>query len=110
MTLPWEKAVGSLTRNLPSIECPDHYLPAEPTVSKEKQADIPFEEALAQLETLVERMESGELSLEESLASFEQGIALTRNCQQALDEAEQKVSILTTNTGDAGTEAFDDDA
>ena len=79
-------------------------------MSKEKQADIPFEEALAQLETLVERMESGELSLEESLASFERGIALTRNCQQALDEAEQKVSILTANTGDAGTEAFDDDA
>ncbi len=79
-------------------------------MSKEKQADIPFEEALAQLETLVERMESDELSLEESLASFEQGIALTRNCQQALDEAEQKVSILTANTGDAGTEAFDDDA
>ena len=56
-----------------------------------------FEEALNELEALVGRMESGELSLEESLASFERGIALTRHCQQALQNAEQKVQILTHN-------------
>jgi exodeoxyribonuclease VII small subunit len=79
-------------------------------VSDEKQPDITFEAALAQLESLVERMESGELSLEESLASFEQGVALTRSCEKALSDAEQKVRILTDNTPDADTEAFHSDA
>lgn len=53
-----------------------------------------FEEALANLETLVEAMEQGELTLEESLKAFEQGIKLTRECQAALDQAEQKVQLL----------------
>ena len=66
-----------------------------------------FESALAELEGLVERMESGELTLEESLKSFEQGIALTRSCQQALSEAEQKVEILTSNDPEALAEPFD---
>lgn len=79
-------------------------------MSEDTPPDIPFEQALAELEDLVERMESGELSLEESLASFEKGVALTRNCQKALSEAEQKVRILTDNTPDADTEAFDSDA
>ena len=69
-----------------------------------------FEQSLSELEALVERMESGELSLEESLGAFEQGIALTRNCQQALQAAEQKVEILTARTPDAATEPFEDDA
>ena len=54
-----------------------------------------FEEALSELETLVEAMEKGDLSLEETLKSFERGVALTRICQQALGEAEQKVRILS---------------
>ncbi|MBL7250468.1 exodeoxyribonuclease VII small subunit [Alloalcanivorax sp. C16-2] len=53
-----------------------------------------LEEALDSLEALVERMESGELTLEESLQAFEQGVKLTRECQQALTQAEQKVRIL----------------
>lgn len=53
-----------------------------------------FEEALAQLEALVEAMEQGDLSLEESLKAFEQGIKLTRDCQGALEQAEQKVQLL----------------
>ncbi len=57
-----------------------------------------FEDALKDLEDIVERMEQGELSLEESLQSFEQGIQLTRTCQQALQEAEQKVNILINNS------------
>ncbi len=53
-----------------------------------------FERALAELESLVEKLEGGDLTLEESLRCFERGIALTRACQQALREAEQKVQIL----------------
>lgn len=53
-----------------------------------------FEQSLEQLEMLVEKLESGDLSLEESLQTFEQGIKLTRSCQSALQDAEQKVSIL----------------
>ena len=76
-----------------------------------KKSDPPsFEESLSELEALVERMESGELSLEESLSAFERGIALTRSCQQALQAAEQRIEILTAKTPDAEAEAFDDDA
>jgi len=76
-------------------------------VTKNNDKPLSFEAALSELEGLVERMESGELTLEESLKSFEQGIALTRTCQQALAEAEQKVEILTSNDPQADTEPFD---
>ena len=66
-----------------------------------------FEEALNELEALVESMEQGELPLEESLKSFERGVALTRTCQQALKAAEQKVEILSRNTLDAEPEPFE---
>jgi len=79
-------------------------------MTKKKSESPSFEESLSELEALVERMESGELSLEESLGAFERGIALTRSCQQALHAAEQKVEILTGRTPDAATEPFDDDA
>lgn len=59
-----------------------------------KKNEFDFEKALIELEDLVERMEQGEISLEESLKCFERGIALTRACQKALSEAEQKVKIL----------------
>jgi len=64
-----------------------------------KQGDFNFEKALQELEELVEKMETGNLSLEESLKYFERGVALTRNCQQALAEAEQKVQILLKQNG-----------
>ena len=76
-------------------------------MAKDPKQPISFESALAELETLVERMENDELSLEQALKSFEQGIALTRTCQQALSEAEQKVEILTANDPQADTEPFD---
>ncbi len=79
-------------------------------MSKKKTTPASFEDSLSELEALVESMENGELSLDESLAAFERGIALTRNCQQALQAAEQKVEILTARTPDAPTEPFDDDA
>lgn len=56
---------------------------------------IDFEGALAELEALVERMESGELTLEQSLDAFERGVKLTRDCQQALQAAELRVQALT---------------
>ena len=59
-----------------------------------------FEETLAQLEALVSRMEEGQLSLEEALNAFETGIKLTRECQQALQQAELKVQMLTRADGE----------
>jgi exodeoxyribonuclease VII small subunit len=56
-----------------------------------------FEEALQELETIVQRLEDGNLSLDESLALFEEGIKLSRLCSQRLDEAEKKVEILLKN-------------
>ncbi|MCB1787604.1 MAG: exodeoxyribonuclease VII small subunit [Chromatiaceae bacterium] len=79
-------------------------------MSKKKTVSPSFEESLAELEALVERMEGGELSLEDSLSAFERGIALTRSCQQALQAAEQKVEILTAQNPDAPTEPFENDA
>ncbi|MGH8478182.1 MAG: exodeoxyribonuclease VII small subunit [Gammaproteobacteria bacterium] len=58
-----------------------------------------FEQALSELEAVVEHLESGELSLEESLQHFERGIALTRACQKSLAEAEQRVKILMETDG-----------
>jgi exodeoxyribonuclease VII small subunit len=54
-----------------------------------------FEQALTELESIVDSLEKGDMSLEESLTAFERGIGLTRTCQQALDAAEQRVRILT---------------
>lgn len=53
-----------------------------------------FEQSITHLNTLIEKMESGELSLDASLKCFEEGITLIRQCQQTLSEAEQKVQIL----------------
>lgn len=64
-----------------------------------KTKDFDFEKALEELEKLVAVMEEGDLSLEESLKHFERGIALTRACQKALAEAEQKVELLVANQG-----------
>lgn len=66
-----------------------------------------FETALSELEQLVARMESGELSLEDSLRAFEQGIKLTRQCQQALTSAEQRVQILLEQNGSSVAQPFD---
>ncbi len=66
--------------------------------TKKKTANN-FEQSLTELQAIVERMESGQLSLEESLANFEKGISLTRECQTALIEAEQKVKMLIEKNG-----------
>lgn len=56
--------------------------------------DRKFEEALEELEKVVERLESGELSLEDSLAAFEEGVKLVRLCNQKLTEVEKKIELL----------------
>ncbi|MDP5073871.1 MAG: exodeoxyribonuclease VII small subunit, partial [OM182 bacterium] len=62
-------------------------------------AGFNFERSIEQLETLVAAMEDGELSLEDSLEAFEKGIKLTRECQSALRQAEQKVLVLMDESG-----------
>ena len=73
------------------------HLAETPPMARKKTLD--FEQSLTELQTLVERLESGELSLEESLGAFEQGIRLTRECQTSLSQAEQKVQILAVRCG-----------
>ena len=75
-----------------------------------KTGTLKFEEALKELEALVQSMEQGELSLEDSLKAFERGIALTRSCQKSLDEAEQKVEILTQKQGGFEPQPFTDES
>ena len=66
---------------------------------------IDFEQQLENLEALVASLESGDLSLEDSMKSFEQGIKVARECQKALKDAEQKVEVLTRQ----GNELVSDD-
>jgi exodeoxyribonuclease VII small subunit len=76
------------------------------TVAKSKIENLDFEAAMAELESLVERMEAGDLPLEETLKQFERGVTLTRQCQSALKEAEQKVQILSGSGENAEPEDF----
>ena len=72
-----------------------------------KKTTFQFEKSLAELEKLVQQMEQGEISLEDSLKHFEKGVQLTRACQQALKDAEQKVSILLEQDGQQKIENFE---
>jgi len=65
-----------------------------------------LEKSLADLEELVEELESGDLPLEKALKKFEEGIKLTRGCQAALKEAEQKVEVLLNSAGSEDLEDF----
>jgi exodeoxyribonuclease VII small subunit len=67
-------------------------------VSRQKQPTPDFEAALAELEAIVQRLEQGELPLEESLRQFERGVVLTRSCQKALLQAEEKIRVLSKGT------------
>jgi len=70
---------------------------------------IDLEKSLADLEKLVEELESGDLPLEAAMKKFEEGIKLTRGCQAALKEAEQKVEILLKSAGGEALEEFESD-
>jgi exodeoxyribonuclease VII small subunit len=65
-----------------------------------------FEESLAELEGIVDALERGDLPLEASLAAFERGVGLSRACQKALDQAEQRVRILAESRADAEPQPF----
>lgn len=71
------------------------------------EAPMDFEKSLETLENLVETMEQGDLSLEQSLAAFEQGIKLTKECQNALKNAEQRVQILVAKNGSEQLDPFE---
>ena len=70
-----------------------------------RKKNVDFESSLQQLENIVETLEEGNLGLEESLKSFEKGIKITRECQQALINAEHRVRILTTDPNGEVSEA-----
>ncbi|MCG6986015.1 MAG: exodeoxyribonuclease VII small subunit [Thiocapsa sp.] len=76
--------------------------PADPTAPS-------FEQALTELESIVDALEKGDMSLEESLTAFERGVGLTRTCQEALDAAEQRVRVLTDARPEAEPEPFTPD-
>ena len=80
---------------------------AKKSVSKSDEMD--FEAAIKELESLVERMEQGDQSLEQSLKDFERGVELTRTCQQALKQAEQKVQLLLEQSDKTELTPFDDE-
>ncbi|MEO7251073.1 MAG: exodeoxyribonuclease VII small subunit [Arenimonas sp.] len=69
-----------------------------------------FERALDELEQLVQNMEKGDQTLEQSLLAYERGIALYRECQKALEQAEQRVRLLADPGNPAAAEAFSTDA
>ncbi len=73
-------------------------------------AEKKFETALARLEEIVEKLEQGELSLDQSLRLFEEGVKLARHCSARLEQAERKVEILLQDrTGKTVTEPFEED-
>jgi exodeoxyribonuclease VII small subunit len=81
---------------------------------KTKPQKLPdFEQSLSELEALVQKLEQGDVPLEDALKTFERGVALTRQCQTALRTAQQKVEVLLANSGkndeDATVEPFEDE-
>jgi exodeoxyribonuclease VII small subunit len=83
------------------------------TASSDQSSDKPsqampdFERAMAELEAVVERLEQGELPLDQALSHFERGVQLTGACQAALKAAEQKVEILLKKSGASEVSAFE---
>ena len=68
---------------------------------------IDFEKSLAELESLVQRLERGDVPLDEALRTFERGVALTRQCQARLQAAQQKVEILLKRSGQPDVQSFE---
>ncbi len=80
------------------------------STTKSKNTTPDFEAALAELEKLTEKMESGEQSLEEALQSFQRGVELTRICQKGLKEAEQRVEKLVKENDEFLVKPMDDES
>ncbi len=79
-------------------------------MARKSTKGVDFERALDELEKLVERMEEGELSLEESLKLYERGTELSKACQKALDAAEKRIRILSEQGGKSELQAYEPDA
>ena len=79
-------------------------------MSKKNEQGPEFEETLAELEKLVLNLEKGDLSLDDSLSGFKHGIELTRQCQTALDNAQQTVELLTDTQDEDSLEPFEPNA
>ncbi|WP_299079468.1 exodeoxyribonuclease VII small subunit [uncultured Paraglaciecola sp.] len=77
--------------------------------TRKKAESLTFEQSMQELETLVAKMEQGDLPLEDALQSFERGVQLARHSQQKLKDAEQKVQILTTQNGQQTLDVFETD-
>ena len=75
--------------------------------AKTKENDLTFEQSLEELETLVDKLERGQLTLDESLETFENGMKLARVCTQKLTKSERKIEKLIEKNGELRTEPFD---
>ena len=78
-------------------------------MSTKTEAGPDFEKTLAKLEKLIENLEKGDLSLDESLSGFKQGVELTKQCQAALDNAQQTVELLTDTKDENSLKTFEPD-
>ncbi len=78
-------------------------------MASKKPENMSFEATIEELEQVVDQLENGDLALDDALKKFERGIALARSGQTKLDEAEQRVSILLSNTDDAPLNEFEQD-
>jgi exodeoxyribonuclease VII small subunit len=74
---------------------------------KDAPSEVPFEESLARLEKLVADMESGDLSLDQMIAHFEEGSSLVEQCGKKLNEVEQRIEKLVKKDGKITTEPLD---
>jgi exodeoxyribonuclease VII small subunit len=83
--------------------------PPPPSPATIPTAPVDFERSLEELESTVEKLEHGDLSLEDALQQFERGVALARQCQASLKQAEQKVEILLQRSAEAAPEPFEPD-
>jgi exodeoxyribonuclease VII small subunit len=72
-----------------------------------RRKKLNYEASITELESLVNRLEQGDISLEESLKIYESGVLLTRDCQDALQAAEQKVQMLIQQSGQSNLVDFD---
>lgn len=82
---------------------------SDPQAAADSSPVADFEQSLDALEALVEKMEQGEMKLEDSLASYERSVGLYRRCQQALEHAELRVRLLTDPERPDSAEPFGDD-
>jgi exodeoxyribonuclease VII small subunit len=72
--------------------------------------NLPFEASLEKLEKIVDRLEAGEIELEEALAAFEEGVRLARSCSEQLERAERRVEILVQEGRELVARPFEEDA